>query len=215
MGWNTAVLNQNRPTHWTTFGLIGGITAVFLGYLSVWIPGPAAGLQFIGVEVGEWLKFLGVGPIRNVFYLPPVTLGSIMVLFSTGWSSRRWQSWLWRWLGVAIALLAFPALEDLMGTNQAEYLTRIWWITAVIIIAVIVTLLSYQPTKSRLSITAYLLGAAGGIVGALFPMWLYHDIQPTLSLIMGEPIGVGLGLWLNGVGHLALTVVALYKLSKV
>ena len=36
-----------------------GLTAIFIGYFLVWLPGPGAGLSLIGVEVGEWIKFLG------------------------------------------------------------------------------------------------------------------------------------------------------------
>ena len=41
--------------------LNASFTVILVGYLVVWLPGPAAGLQFIGVELGEWIKFLGVG----------------------------------------------------------------------------------------------------------------------------------------------------------
>lgn len=206
---------EERPNvQWATIGLVGGITAVFLGYLSVWIPGPSAGLQFIGVEVGEWLKFLGVGPIRNVFYLPPITLGSIIVLFSYGWSNRRMQSWIWRGIGCAIAVLSFPALEDITGSTQAEYWPRIWWIGAVLGLAVVVTSLRFLQRDVRGQTAVYLLIALIGIVGAMYPTWLYNAVRPTISLIMGNNVGVGLGVWLNGAGHIFLSLVALYKLAK-
>jgi len=35
-----------------------GFTAILLGYLLVWLPHEAAGLSFIGIELGEWVKFL-------------------------------------------------------------------------------------------------------------------------------------------------------------
>lgn len=196
--------------NWLKIGLLGGITAVFLGYLSVWIPGPAAGLQFIGVEVAEWLKFLGVGPIRNVFYLPPITLGAILVLFSTGWSNRRWQSWVWRMIGLLISLLSFPALEDITGAAQAEYFPRIWLIGFVFLLAALVTGFGFFQPRPFLIRFSLLLIAILGIVGAIYPTWLYNQVRPTIGLVIGESIGVGFGVWLNGIGHGALTAVALY-----
>ena len=38
--------------------LLLGLTAVFIGYLMVWLPGPGAGLSFLGIELGEWVKFI-------------------------------------------------------------------------------------------------------------------------------------------------------------
>ena len=206
---------KSSKSHWTTLGLVGGITAVFLGYLSIWIPGPAAGLQFMGVEVGEWLKFLGVGPIRNVFYFPPITLGSIIILFSLGWSNKRFQTWIWRLIGCGISLLSFPALEDITGATQGEYFPRIWMIGFVFMLFGLVTLLGFLD-KSKVAFSlAYLLIALMGIVGAAYPTWLYNAIRPTVSLVMGNQIGIGFGVWLNGVGHAIVTIVALYKLSKI
>ena len=97
--------------------LILGFTAVFVGYLSVWLRGPGAGLSFLGLEMGEWFKFLGLGPRRDFFYLPPITLGLMLAIWTMTWPARdglEWRAWghggispgvkgLWRkmagWLG--------------------------------------------------------------------------------------------------------------------
>ena len=63
-----------------------GLTAVLVGYFSIWLPGPGAGLQLMGLETAEWLKFMGMGTNRNWFYLPPITLG--LVNSSTMFFSR-------------------------------------------------------------------------------------------------------------------------------
>ena len=211
-----SVEQQNTAVSWLTVGIVGGITAVFLGYLSIWIPGPAAGLQFIGVEVGEWLKFLGVGPIRNIFYFPPITLGATIILYSFGWSNRQLQSWVWRGLGCAVALLSFPALEDIRGASQADYFSRIWMILVVWLLFLVVTGLSFRRTQSKwVQTIIYLFIAIIGIVGAMVPTWLYNEIRPTVALIMGESIGIGLGVYLNAVGHFLTAFIALLKLRQV
>ena len=80
-------------------------TAIFIGYLMVWLPGPSAGLQFLGIEMGEWTKFFGLGAKRNWFYLPPLTLALMLLFFTAGWENGRTQTWLFRGVAVAVSLL--------------------------------------------------------------------------------------------------------------
>lgn len=192
--------------------LVSGVVAIFLGYLSVWIPGPAAGLRFIGLEVGEWLKFLGVGPIRNVFYLPPFTLGCMMLMLSAGWTNRRWQSWVWRGLGAAASLLAFPAYEDLLGSSRAEYLPRVWMVAVVVLLFVGITAVGLTPWARRHKPFAQLLVSLCGFVGVLLPLWLFGEVRPTVALVIGSEIGYGFGVWLNAAGHILIAAVALYAM---
>ena len=73
--------------------LLLGFTAVFIGYLSVWLPGPAAGLSFLGVELGEWIKFMGSLLLLNI-------PGKIKIVDSRwvghrllgGYASLRWSN---------------------------------------------------------------------------------------------------------------------------
>ncbi|MFZ0547082.1 MAG: hypothetical protein WAM60_16675, partial [Candidatus Promineifilaceae bacterium] len=64
-----------------------GFTFILAGYLMVWLPQPVVGLSLLGVEMGEWVKFLpqiqaGLLPDRNLFYLPPILLGLMMVVWT-------------------------------------------------------------------------------------------------------------------------------------
>ena len=189
-----------------------GLTAVFVGYFSVWLPGPSAGLQFIGLEMGEWIKFLGVDMSRNLFYLPPITLGLLMVLWTAFWSNLRWQTWVLRGLAVLVSLLSFPAWEDFRGPSQIEYMPRIWMI-GVVVTAVILTAAwrQFAPKKTRF---AWLLMAMIGVLGAILPFWIYTAVIPAVEQILQMSLGIGLGVILNGVGHLLVTAVSLKKLAQ-
>ena len=77
-----------------------GLTAILAGYFMVWLPGPSAGLQLIGIEVGEWIKFLGIGAGRNWFYLPPIVIGLTLALLAATWPNGRIQTWMARGLAV-------------------------------------------------------------------------------------------------------------------
>lgn len=195
-------------------GMAVGITAVFIGYLSVWLPGPAAGLQFIGVEMGEWIKFLGVGPIRNLFYLPPITVGAAMALLSATWRNGRWQTWAWRATAVFISLLAFPALEDVTGQFRSEYTPRVWLIGGVVLLVLLASVLSQRQLAARGRSVIYLLTAVVAIVGAFLPTWLYTAVLPIVEQVIGQSLGMGFGVWLTALGHAIIGVVALWQLKR-
>lgn len=188
-----------------------GLTAVFVGYLVVWLPGPAAGLQFIGVELGEWVKFLGVGQSRNLFYLPPITLGLMMALVTAGWPNKRWQTWAMRALALAASLLAFPAFEVIRDEPAGEWLLRLQLIG---LVAALVLVIGGGGRTWRTSLIwlPWLLLALLGLAGALLPAWAYLAVRPIVSQAVGLPVGVGLGVWLNGGGHLLVAAVSLRQL---
>ncbi|MCB8965998.1 MAG: hypothetical protein H6665_00380 [Ardenticatenaceae bacterium] len=187
--------------------LVVGYTAVFIGYLSVWLPGPAVGLQFLGFEIGEWIKFLGVRGSRNLFYLPPITLGLLLALWTVSWP-RRWQTWAMRGVAVAVSLLAFPAIEAILGEPPSEWLLRLLLIGLVVFVALLGRVLHRWP-----QVAAWLMLALS-LIGVLLPTWRYLTLRPYLTDVLGVPIGIGLGVWLNGAGHLLVTAVTAAKLRR-
>jgi hypothetical protein len=196
-----------------TLLLIGGLTAVFVGYLSVWLPGPGVGLQFLGVELGEWVKFLGVGPNRDWFYAPPITLALTLIFWTMTWPNGRWQTWVVRGLAVVISFLAFPALEDVMSLAREQYTGRIYQILLVFLLALLSGLAGKDLTV-RWPGLPWLMMAVVGLVGAVGPTWMYWQIFPFVSRIVGLPVGIGWGVWLNGLGHGLVTAVTLWQLRE-
>ncbi len=189
--------------------LLAGLTAVFIAYFLVWLPGPAVGLQFIGVEIGEWIKFLGVGLGRNWFYLPPITLGLMLVLLTLTWPPRRWQNWIMRGLALTVSLLSFPAIEAIRFEAASEWRLRLLLVGGVGVVAILTGLAERWTLPGWLP---WLLLAVLGIVGAVFPFWFYLQVRPLVSQAVGLPVGIGPGVWLNGVGHLLVTAVASKRL---
>jgi len=188
--------------------LFVGFTAVFVGYLSVWLPGPAAGLRFLGLELGEWFKFLGLDGRRDIFYLPPITLGLMLALLTLTWPNRRRRTWVMRALAVLVSLLAFPALPDLLGPFRSQYLLRVAWI-GLVALAAIVSSVKLPPSAARRA--QLMLLALLGVVGAVLPAWLYLALRPFVSEILRTPVGIGPGVWLSGVGHLWVTAVCCWR----
>lgn len=178
-------------------------TAILIGYLTVWLPNQAAGLALLGIEMGEWIKQLpevqsGQVWAREIFYLPPITLGLFLVLQSCGWSNKRWQTWAMRGLGVGVALLAMPAIETIRFEGRSEWLARILLIGLVGLVAIMAPLL--PPKIVQISSIAI------GILGGVLPTILFWQVQGIISYLLGTPLAIGLGVWLNLTGHLLVII---------
>jgi len=199
------------PSRLTRQFLFAGLTAVLTGYFCVWLPGPGAGLSLIGLELGEWIKFLGVGWSRDLFYLPPVTLGMMLILITAYWPDTRWQTWLTRIMGVLASLLAFPAIEAIRFEAASEWALRLWLIGAVILAAIALSLASRNAFWARHPDWAWYMILLVGLIGAVLPTWAYFSVRPVASQAFDRPVGIGLGVWLNGVGHVTVVIVSLLR----
>jgi hypothetical protein len=194
-----------------------GFTAIFVGYLMVWLPQPVVGLSFIGVEVGEWVKFLPqvrsgeIVPGRILFYLPPVTLALMMILWTVDWSGRRWQTWALRGLAILVALIAFPALEAIRYEPAGEWLLRVLLAAVVLVSAILFSLTGRLP-KEYVIRGSWLAIMLLGLLGLMLPTWAYLAVRPVVSELFRGEVGIGLGVWLNAAGHLAVLLAGAFVL---
>jgi hypothetical protein len=191
--------------------LSAALTAVLIGYLTVWLPGPTAGLSFVGVELGEWIKFLGVGTLRDLFYLPPINLGLMLAVMTLTWPNQRWQTWVTRALAVGVALFSFPAIETIRFEPRSEWMLRLQGIGLVAVAAI---LSAWRLPQSLATKGPWLIMLLLGMVGAVLPTWAYLTVRPLVSQAVGLPVGIGVGVWLNGVGHLLVTAVSVAVLKQ-
>jgi hypothetical protein len=192
---------------WQTLLFIG-LTAILAGYFFVWLPGPGSGLRLIGIELGEWIKFLGVGPTRDLFYLPPIVLGLLLALLTIQWPNSRWQTWIARLMAVAVSLLAFPAVAAITSEPTSEWLLRMFLIGVVFVVAVS-SALAGQYQRAR--IWAWFLMALVALVGAILPVWQYLAVRPLVIEILQRPVGIGPGVWINAFGGLLVVAVATWR----
>jgi hypothetical protein len=195
--------------------LLLGFTAVLTAYFLPWLPHPAAGLRLIGLEMGEWVKFLPqvrsgeISASRDWFYLPPVTLGLALALSTSHWPNGRWQTWATRVLAVWVSLLAFPAIEAIRGESADNYLFRLQLIGLVAGVAAVSSLGRYWPP-----FFTWLLLAILGLVGAAVPTWIYLVMRPAIGQLLATSVATGPGVWLNLVGHGLITAVSLWVLWR-
>lgn len=188
-----------------------GLALILVGYFLPWLPNPAAGLSFIGLEIGEWVKFVPqvqmgeVTPGRDLFYLPPITLGLILALLTAGWPNRRWQTWAMRGLAVLVSLLAFPSLDAIRFEPASEWRVRLLLVGLVMLVALLSGVLG-APGRGRRFIP-YLI-ALVALLGASLPTWAFLAMLPAIRTLLG-PVAAGPGLWLNLAGHLWIAGLAL------
>ena len=187
-----------------------GLTAIFVGYFLVWLPGPGAGLSLIGIELGEWIKFLGFGPRRDWFYVPPIVLGLLLALWTATWPNRRARTWLARGLAVAVALLAFPAVAAITSEPRSEWLLRLALIGAV---AAAVVLAAWLSARGIAVAWVWAVMAGVAMVGAIGPTWHYLAARALFAAALRQPVGIGAGVWLNALGCLLVAVVCLLEVG--
>ncbi len=187
---------------------------IFVGYLSVWLPNKVAGLAMLGLEIGEWVKFLpgmrwdavnNPDPLvdRNWFYLPPIMLSAALLLWSTRWRSSGWL-WLVRLLALAAATLALPAIPDILN-HPRESLPRMSWVVACGVVFLLVSVVGDKFGRIPPILITIL-----GLIGAILPTWAYFAMIPIISDYTRETPGVGYGVWLSLVGHIGLIVLGLF-----
>ena len=193
-------------------------TIILLGYFLVWLPQPVVGLSLIGLEIGEWVKFIpqvrqgDILPSRNFFYLPPVTLGAMMALWTVRWSNRWWRTWVIRGTALLIALLALPAIESFRDEPVSQWILRILFIGVVPISILLATIYASKESVPDTVPWAYFIGL--GLIGALFPLWIYLAIRPVVGEIIGSKVGFGVGILLNILGHGLLGALGIINLSR-
>lgn len=194
-----------------------GFTAILVAYFLVWLPQPVAGLSFIGLEMGEWVKFLPqirsgeIVPVRDLYYLPPITLGLMIALWTADWPNRRWQSWAARAVAVGVAFLSFPAIEAILEEAPDQWALRLQLILLVLLVTVLSS--QFHRLPESLSFTlSWLLIVLIALLGATLPTWAYLAMQPAFGQLLGSDVGIGPGVWLNAIGHFVIVGIGLFVL---
>lgn len=201
------------------YALVAAFTFILLAYFLVWFPQPVVGLSFVGIEMGEWVKFLPeirsgeIAADRNLFYLPPITLGLMIVAWTLGWPSKRWKTWAMRLIAVIIAFLAIPAFESFFEEPPKEWLFRTALIILVVVVAIVATASGDWGGKRRATV-GWSLIILFGLIGAILPTWAFISILPSTRNLLARDVGIGPGVWLNIAGNVLALLVSLYLLFR-
>lgn len=205
--------------------MIAGFVLMLVGYFLPWFKLPAAGLTLIGLDISEWLKFLpqfatGELPNRNIFYLPPLFLGLMLILWSMmvdherGAAPRR--SLFISAAGCLIALIAVPALE-VLPLNGEKFNATDEWLIRLALIGLVFGLAIIRPWLTRIP-ASWLAGGIGvlALIGAVLPAWLLYLSRSAYIfwLRLTPTPGLGFALHLLGTVCVLWAVVALLFLKS-
>jgi len=199
-----------------------GFTSILLGYFLVWLPHQSVGLSFIGLEMGEWTKFLPKVQQGQyladqiLFYIPPISLSLMLVVWTIDWPNNSWKTWLMRCTAILISLLAFPPIESIQYESTIQWLPRLLLVLAVLA-AVLLMLFAAKLEQNRKEMIKWSSIALLGLLGALLPLWTFMSFQQEISSIFRSNVEVGPGLLLNTIGNLMIVAVGsvnIYNILK-
>ena len=162
--------------------------------------------------MGEWTKFLpkvqqGQYLANQIlFYIPPISLSLMLVVWTIDWPNNSWKTWLMRCIAILISLLAFPPIESIQYQSTIQWPPRLL-LVLVVLATVLLMLFASKLEQNRKEMIKWSTITVLGLLGALLPLWTFMSFQQEISSIFGSNVGVGPGLLLNTIGNLMVVAV--------
>ncbi|MEM9776296.1 MAG: hypothetical protein AAF902_17090 [Chloroflexota bacterium] len=201
------ILSRVSGADWMVISFV----LILIGYFLPWLNHRLAGLTLIGLDISEWLKFLpqfasGELPNRNYFYLPPLILGALLILWSAVEIQDSKRGWIVSAVGILIALIAMPALEALPLNGEAlraadEWLFRLVGIALVGGLFLIRPILTKIPSTWLLAMMSLL-----SVVGIVLPGRLLYLSRSAYIFWLRLTPNPGLGFALHVIGSLGVVL---------
>jgi hypothetical protein len=191
-------------------GLIGTV-----GYFGPWVPHRAAGLVILGLDLGEYVKFLpevAAGQIairRELFYLPLVAASLSASLLAGRQGLPRWSRALLALVAIPLALAMLPPAWSPTTLTLPEFRLQVIAIVVCLGMVPAVVLTRYLPNRLVLGLIALLALAA-----AIWPAWGLRQVLPAIAALYRQPLVPGWGFWAALAGQLAVAVIATAEIIR-
>ena len=192
-----------------------GLLLLAVGYWGAWLPHPAAGLNILGVDLAEYVKFIPevksgrVAVTREVFYLPLVSLALGLILLGTirRPTLPRWLRFLLIALAVPVALAMLPPAWTPGLLPTPEFRKQTVCIVLLLTTAALSPLLyRFLPDWGR---GVFYLALAFLPLPALLS---FQSLRPALETLYRQPVSVGLAVYLVATGAIMLAVAGILLL---
>jgi hypothetical protein len=181
---------------------LGGIVAL-AGYFGPWVDHPVAGLVVMGLDLGEYVKFLAAvraGQLalwREAFYWPlaAVSLTYALITFRADLGYRWWLR-----AGLVAAALA-AALNMLPPAWTPQRLLTPEFQQQTAMMAVCVAAVVFSPFLALLPrrLTAVLIVILT-LMGAAVPVWQFVRVLPEIVPLYGHALAPGWGVYVLAAG---------------
>jgi hypothetical protein len=179
------------------------VLAALAGYLGPWVDHPVAGLAILGLDLGEYVKFLtpvrsgAVGLWREGFYLPLLAVSLTCSLaafrreFAYPWPVRALL------LGAAVvaALNLLPPAWTPQRMLTPEFQQQALWIAFCLGAMIFSPFLALLPRW-----LAAVLVAALSLAALVLPPWQFFQVLPAITELYNQPLTPGWGLFVMGLG---------------
>ena len=213
----TAVV-ADRPAaarRWTALRwlLPATIGVTLAGYFGPWVGHKAAGLVIMGLDLGEYVKFLTpvrsgqIALWREGFYLPLVvaSLAASLLAF------RRELRYPWPVRGALLATAIVAALNLLPPAWTPQRMLTAEFRQQAVVLALCLAAMAFSPLLALLPRRLVAVAVtAGAVVAAFVPVRQFLAVLPTIAELYHQPLTPGWGLWLCAGGLLTLAGVALW-----
>lgn len=188
-----------------------GVVAALAGFLGPWVAHPVAGLAILGLDLGEYVKFLpairsgAISLWREGFYLPlvAVSLTCSLSVFRREFAYH----WLVRALLIVLAIVAALNLLPPAWTPQ-RMLTPEFQQQAIALGICLLAML-FSPFLALLPRwLAAVLIVALTLAALLIPAWQFVQVFPGIAALYNQPLLPGWGIFVMAMGLLDMLVAA-------
>lgn len=179
------------------------VLAVLAGYLGPWVDHPVAGLAILGLDLGEYVKFLtpvrsgAVSLWREGFYLP--LLAASLACSLMAFRRELAYPWLVRALLLAASVVAALNLLPPAWTPQRmltpEFQQQAIWLALCLGAMIFSPFLALLPRWLGAAVVAALSLAA-----LVLPPWQFFQVLPAIAELYNHPLAPGWGLFVMGLG---------------
>ncbi len=187
--------------------IAAGLLLLALGYWGAWLPHPAAGLNILGIDLPEYVKFVpevtsGQIPIkREIFFYPLLSLAIGLILLGT-----IQRPALPRWLRTIGVLLAVPTALAMLPPAWTPALLRTpeFRLQVVYILFLLLAVL-FSPLIHRY-LSDWWRGAMFVLAGAIpfQALSAYNRLLPALEKLYQHPLESGVAYYLVAVGAISV-----------
>ncbi|HEY52437.1 MAG TPA: hypothetical protein G4N94_03170 [Caldilineae bacterium] len=187
--------------------IVAGLFLLALGYWGAWLPHPAAGLNILGIDLAEYVKFVpevtsGQIPIkREVFFYPLLSLAVGLILLGT-----IHRPALPLWLRAIFVVLAAPTALAMLPPAWTPALLRTPEFRQQTLTIVFLLLAALFSPLIHRYLPDWWRGALLVLLGAIpfQALIAYTSLLPALEKLYQQPLEPGTAYYLVAAGAILL-----------